>query len=413
MQLPQMSAEFDRGTWIRSSADGTVFTICKSTPAAGVAALVIEGNHATQYHQYANVSYAIPDASGDTIFTSLGTYDTELQSKEVREAADDSPAPVPAVEGPLFVGVAGAALVRPTHVARSPNAHISPPARTATVTIHAKSILNPLVTIPDVEIGSGNYATRHRNALTLDKRVVYNPSANVLATLSESDDEVVLRRFNLEKALKAGGKDYLAVISSPPTRYSVGQPLRYAIKTLSSRGSVTYNLQSGPGGMTLSKDGLVQWAPKAGAGDAAVNVIILIADASGKNVIHQFNLRNESAGRTDFAGAAGSQRASSQHAGSRCDGSRRDEARLDGADSSDVPARGRRRRGGGRRQYEADRRASQVRRCLPCRRRPVPRVAIALRVGIGNRRFEGSQAGRHDSDRRRRNAVHGRAGRRS
>jgi hypothetical protein len=115
-----------------------------------------------------------------------------------------------------------------------------------------------------------------------------------LATLSETNDEDVLRRVNLQEELDAAGKDYLAVVSSPPAYYSLGKPLKYAIKTLSNHGGITYSLQNSPKGMTLSKDGILEWTPKGEIDDDATNVTILISDAAGKNTIHQFMLRDKS-----------------------------------------------------------------------------------------------------------------------
>ncbi len=170
------------------------------------------------------------------------------------------------------------------------------------VTILLKSLREPLVTLSNVEIRLAGYEDKFAHeTISLDKRIVYNPSLDMLATLPESNDEVVLRRVDLEEELKASGKDYLAVVSSPPTYYSTAQPLSYAIKTLSRRGGVSYALQSGPPGMTLSKEGVVHWTPNSVIAGNSVNVTIVISDDSGKNDIYQFNLQDRST-RRDMVG---------------------------------------------------------------------------------------------------------------
>ena len=206
--------------------------------------------------------------------------------------------PIPAVSGPLFVGVAMNTKLGATGFNHRQSR--SEPRSRTTVTIHDKSIASPLVTLENVEIRNGEYADQFaRETISLDKRIVYDPALNVLATLPETNDEVVLRYVNLEAELQAGGKDYLAVVSSPPPYYSLGKPLSYAIQTLSKRGGVAYSLQSGPTGMTLSKQGVLEWTPKGDTPNDAADVTILISDPSGKNVIHQFTIQDRSRiGRT-------------------------------------------------------------------------------------------------------------------
>ena len=290
--VPQLQVECNRGTMIRPSAEGTVFGMWRTQVSpSGLDVLIFLGDHAVQNYQHDTVGYVRPNAAGSELFCYKGIFDVRLNSKEPRTYPEGGPLPVPAVEGPLFVGVATNIPGTPGY---DPAREQGPPQKRTTVTIHVKSLANPLVTLPNVAIRQGCYSDQFaRETISLDKRIVYNPSLNVLATLPESNDEVVLRRVDLEEELKASGKDYLAVISSPPTYYSMGQPLSYAIKTLSKRGGVNYSLQAGPPGMTLSKEGVLQWTPNDAIPGDSVNVTIVISDDSGKSTIHQFNLQDQ------------------------------------------------------------------------------------------------------------------------
>jgi S1-C subfamily serine protease len=296
--VPQLNIECDLGTMVRASAEGTVFGMWRThLSPSGMNVLFFLGSRAVQNYQHDTVGYVRPNAAGNEIFCYKGIFNVHLISKQPRTYPEGGPLPVPAVEGPLFVGVATNI---PGTTGYDPARDQGPPQKRTTVTIHLKSLANPLVTLPNVAIRQGCYSDQFaRETISLDKRIVYNPALNVLATLPESNDEVVLRRVDLEEELKASGKDYLAVVSSPPRFYSMGQPLSYAIKALSSRAGLYYRLKSGPPEMTVSKEGVVQWTPNGTAAGGSTSATILISDESGNTAIHQFSLQDQAnVGRT-------------------------------------------------------------------------------------------------------------------
>jgi hypothetical protein len=133
-----------------------------------------------------------------------------------------------------------------------------------------------------------------RNDFTFDKRIVFLPQANILATVPFTNDRIVIRPFNLVSALENSGIDYLFVDSAPPLTAEKGSAYSYQLAVRSKRGGVRFKLDSGPDGMTLSPKGLLKWSIPSTAGNEAA-VIINIRDGSGQEIFHTFNIALRSA----------------------------------------------------------------------------------------------------------------------
>ena len=129
-----------------------------------------------------------------------------------------------------------------------------------------------------------------RETMTIDKRLHFFPTANLLVNVSAARDQLILHRLDLTAALEKAGIDYLYVTSLPPTLAAPGSTLSYAIAVKSRRGGVHCTLDSGPEGMTLSDDGKLQWNMPAGEPLGRQGVIITIKDASGQEILHSFNI---------------------------------------------------------------------------------------------------------------------------
>ena len=92
-------------------------------------------------------------------------------------------------------------------------------------------------------------------------------------------------------ALNNAGIDYLFVDSLPVTAADPGKPYRYPITVKSKKGGVRFTLDSGPEGMTLSKDGVLTWNVPAHFEAGPAGVIVTVEDSAGQNVFHTFNVQ--------------------------------------------------------------------------------------------------------------------------
>ena len=158
----------------------------------------------------------------------------------------------------------------------------------ARLAVHFMRDLKPAFPIGDVEELDGLVTDRTDPAeFSYDKRIQLVPSANVLLTLPATNDRVVIRR--LDAALKKSGGEYLFVTSVPNRQASAGATYAYQIEVKAKSKDVTFELDSGPKGMTVSKTGTLTWDVPADPSEAAV--IVAITDGNKQKLYHSFTIR--------------------------------------------------------------------------------------------------------------------------
>ncbi len=100
----------------------------------------------------------------------------------------------------------------------------------------------------------------------------------------------MIQHFSIREELAAKGNDYLLVLSTPPTYLEPGQTLTYPIKVLSKQTQLTYQLESGPKGMSVSAQGVVTWHIPADFAEKDAVAVVHIRGASGTETTHTIKL---------------------------------------------------------------------------------------------------------------------------
>ena len=156
--------------------------------------------------------------------------------------------------------------------------------------IYLRGLKQRVAKMENVEHGlyfdSGGGDTYH-----LWNRVYFVPDAKVSADSPVSGDQVGRYKMDPDAALEKAGLDYLLVTSQPPAEVKAGATFTYPIKVKSKNPKVTYSLDSGPKGMTVSAEGVVTWAVPADAPAGNQDVIMTAKSGSGQEVFHTFTVR--------------------------------------------------------------------------------------------------------------------------
>jgi hypothetical protein len=142
----------------------------------------------------------------------------------------------------------------------------------------------PLITFRDLP------ELAEESKIPLWERVHVIPRGNVMITVAQGGTHLVLRKFDLAQSLEAEGIDYLFVESAPIAFATRGGRYTYKMKIRSKKGGVKAALQSGPKGMTVSKDGLVSWQVPLRLQDPHVTVIVQVSNDSGQSAFHSFSI---------------------------------------------------------------------------------------------------------------------------
>lgn len=123
-----------------------------------------------------------------------------------------------------------------------------------------------------------------------EQRIHLIPRYSALVTLGEGGSKLFVRHFDLAESLQAAGIDYLFVDSAPVHWVLRGGAYKYPIHVKSKAGGVKYSLESGPKGMRITPQGILQWNAGDSLPDAEATVIVQISDLSGRQIFHTFKI---------------------------------------------------------------------------------------------------------------------------
>lgn len=242
-----------------SSADSTIFSRWGPN---GSAAFVVESGVVKRYDG-GDLGHILAGPDAKTVCTAKGIVSRTLRRTEDGDAAYGYC--VPAVRGDdYFLAI--------TH---------GIPGKGGAFSIYLSGLKQPIAKLDKVEhLDTGG---------ELWRKVFFVPDAKAILVLPSSNDRVVLHKIDADAALEKSGENYLLISSKPPREAKAGKTFTYAIKVKSKKGGVTYKLDSGPKGMTVTDDGVVTWAVPAEA-TGAQDVILTVRDKAGTEVFHTFTL---------------------------------------------------------------------------------------------------------------------------
>jgi hypothetical protein len=160
--------------------------------------------------------------------------------------------------------------------------------KTGKVYLHATGDDRPLGELTGVEapVGLNHWG---REKFGVDKRFFLVPSAQLLVTLPDSLDKLILHRINLDKLLESAEYDYLVVASRAPREAVVGTVYTYEPSVKSKKGGVKLKLETAPKGMKI-EDGKLTWTVPGALAGREVDVSIAVSDSAGREIFHTFKL---------------------------------------------------------------------------------------------------------------------------
>jgi S1-C subfamily serine protease len=260
---------------VRASADGQTFAFWRiHTSPQGIATLVIEGNTIRHFYDHHTAGHLLPSPDGKLIYTAQGRYTFECKAlDDPRTGHAYNNVMMPAVHGGFYLGITGE--------------------KERLISVYMAGDKRPLalLNLPSDDLPPVDHWGR--DSLNVDKRLFFIPSTKVMVSLPRTNDEVVLRRFDVDEALDKSGVDYLIVTSTPPASAKRGAKFQYQVAARAKKGGVTYHLESGPEGMVISPKGLVTWTAPADDTQRETSVIIAVRDAAGQETFHTFTIKLE------------------------------------------------------------------------------------------------------------------------
>jgi S1-C subfamily serine protease len=269
---------------IRASAEGRAFGIWNpSVSPTGFQTLALYGGTVESFYDHRGSGSLVPGQDSSTIYTATDGI-RDLRAKALPSPSDEAKKWMflPSADPAYYFGVSsGMDNVR------------QPAARPAAVVVYPTGSALPLVSIEKLDEMNNLPADSFRpdsKLLPRDRRFHWVPAANLLITVPASNDKIVVRRFDLEKALERVGGDFLYVASPRAISVSAGEKLVHKIEVRSRKGGIKCTLSHGPPGMTVSPDGLVEWRVPVRSGQPERDAVITIEDGTGQQLFHSLTL---------------------------------------------------------------------------------------------------------------------------
>jgi predicted Zn finger-like uncharacterized protein len=277
-----------QGHFLNASADGRIFT-CRDGIGGEphtVFALVLSGRRGTLHSRDAQGSMFLPSPDGRFIYSESGIFTSELQlihpDREISQIVNPF---LPAHQGPYFARIEEEQNNIPGN--RSPE--------TGKLSIFLPGSKVPFVALSRIEgwIGQPIAYGGAPDKVMHQKRIHIIPDAKLLVTIPKSNDRLILRTVDLDKALEASAGDYLFVASRAPEVALLGAEYSYQVTAKSKKGGVKYTLEAAPPGMTVSAEGLVKWMVPGNFAEKRVDAILKVSDSSGKEAFQNLKLSVE------------------------------------------------------------------------------------------------------------------------
>lgn len=297
LQMSECTMQFSAGRssadarWVHMnvSADGSTFCVWNEKH-TGEAILMASGTtDRMECHTiYTSRSFFCPDDIGQRIYTGsmVDPFPGEPTGVDNRPKGVQA---IPAIGGPYYLTVPPEQVL--DNIRRGVNQrNQGSQAAESFVQVYLVGESKPVAALPVTDFPILEDANASERAGALCRWLIFLPHAKMIAELPATRDFVTLHRLDMKEELRRTFSDELVVVSRPPRMVRAGETLRYPIETLSKDGKPAFKLDTGPDGMTVSKDGVVEWTPASTLVSSRVGAIISIRD-SGHSKLHTIALK--------------------------------------------------------------------------------------------------------------------------
>ncbi len=128
------------------------------------------------------------------------------------------------------------------------------------------------------------------STLPLEVRFHLVPSAKILVVLPSDQETLELYPFDPDAALEESDID-LIVKNPPPLSAARGGVYSYPMNVQARYAPLTYKVETGPKGMTVTDDGVLTWKVPPDYGEEQAQVLVGVRDRAGQELFHTFTIK--------------------------------------------------------------------------------------------------------------------------
>lgn len=269
-----------------ASADGRTYAVSRRgvSPSGMFIFHILHGQmHASYEHHSAGT--LLPSQDGERIFTSHGGIFTRHLTQLLNQRQQTNPAFaesfLPSLDPAFFFSYP-----IQHHSQRNEIPH--------PIRIYSRHELTPLTSLPDrfeelpeLQPRAGARQTSRTESIPLHDRMIFAPQLNLFLTIPPSDDRIIARNVNIRAILDTNGIDYFFVSSMPPSA-KAGHLYEYTLEVASRADGVQFTLETGPPGLEISPQGVIQWRVPEDFQEEAV--VLRVRNALGQELFHTLRI---------------------------------------------------------------------------------------------------------------------------
>lgn len=266
------------GNRVRAAHDGSAFAGCHAF-GQSVDLLVLDGRTKRYSHDTGSPGYpVVPAEGGRMLLTGQG-----IQPMPLRQVNSFQPARVDLQFIPTHDPMIYCAISDEAHPRWPRLTLISAAEMRAIATL---PLLSELKGAPLREReGAGERLLYDADSVSLDRRIQFRPGAKQLITVPVSNDRVMIRRFDLEEALRSTGQGFVFVTQMPKATASTLEPYVSRMAAVGS-GPITFRPVHVPEGLKVTATGDIVWQPADAVLGHTVGVTIDVECNGAKTTVH-------------------------------------------------------------------------------------------------------------------------------
>jgi len=123
------------------------------------------------------------------------------------------------------------------------------------------------------------------------ERIFFAPHLSQIVTIPASADRLTVYPFDLEQELQRRVDDYLFILGPVPPDALRQKPWIHQLDIRSKRGGVVCKLESGPQGMTITPEGLLEWPNPPSVTSKSTPVVVSVNATGAEELLYVFPLR--------------------------------------------------------------------------------------------------------------------------
>ena len=264
---------------LRMSADGRIVTNMKTSSSPNGFSVVIMSDPAVPFYEHTSAGVITPSWDGAYLYAGNCIYRRPYNKiAEFETPAFNIARLIPAYHPKFYMSAMLSTIDRAREEDREHPCHVHLAGNSAT-------LLEIEDAFEEMKFDTSDHYDRGK--LTVEKRYILNPYLGTLVTLPKSNDTLFVRSCDIFGLIGSGALPSLFITNSP-TPAKKGSLYGFQLDApAAKKDGISFDLESGPEGMSLSKTGAISWRVPVSQNQTEF-IIVKVSSNQGEQKLYTF-----------------------------------------------------------------------------------------------------------------------------